>query len=85
MWLISMARRDAADPFERMIEQLVRADIAGCRHCESVYESTGMVPVWCTYQQKVRDFPWVKEIEDQAREQLNAGLPVVHVPNRQRA
>ena len=67
---------------EDMIEQLVRADMAECQHCQKVYDQTGMVPVWCSYQQRVRDFTWVKAIEDRARENLNDGLPVVHIPNR---
>ena len=82
VWLISMVKKDTEGEFERMIEQLVRADMAGCDHCENIYDQTGMVPVWCSYQQKVRDFTWVKQIEDQARENLNAELPVVHTPNR---
>ena len=65
-----------------MVEQLVRKDMAGCSHCEKVYDETGMVPVWCPYQQRVRDFGWVKQIEDQAREKVNEGVPVVHIPNR---
>ena len=64
---------------------MLRADLAGCTHCQKVYEQTGMVPVWCSYEPRARDFHWLKGIEELARAQLIEGLPVVRIPNRQLA
>lgn len=79
MWLINKIVKDPNDPLEAHLEQLIRADLAGCSDCQRVYEMVGMIPLWCSTEHKVRDLSWVRDIEQQARKLLHASRPTYRI------